>query len=140
MWFLFFYFHYFNLCLRYPKLETIELKDRHLLYRRALALKRFISLFDDVIQYLLPKWEYTAGTYSCLESIRQLLPLSKKRQMLIENCLRESQSVTPPSMPRIYINRHLAAQHIVDPEFDIDAKNSVFHQVCWTGFYFFFTF
>ena len=49
--------------------------------------------------------------------------------MLIENSLRESQSATPPSMPRIYINRHLASQHIVDPEFDVDAKNSVFNQV-----------
>jgi len=114
---------------RYPKLETIELKDRKLLYYRALALNRFIVLFDNVIQFLLPTWEYTAGTYKCIEQIRQLLPLSKKRQALIENCLRDSQSTAPSIIPKIYINRHLAAEHIVEPSVDPDAKNSVFHQL-----------
>ena len=88
-----------------------------------------MALFDSVIQYLLPSWEYTAGTYSSLETIRQLLPLSRRRQGLIENCLRESQGATPSTMARIYINRHLAAEHLVDPSLDPEAKNSIFNQV-----------
>lgn len=105
------------------------MKDRDLLYRRAKALNRFMGLFDNVIQYLLPSWEYTAGTYSSLETIRQLLPLSRRRQGLIENCLRESQGATPSTMARIFINRHLAAEHLVDPSVDPEAKNSIFNQV-----------
>eukprot|EP00111_Clytia_hemisphaerica_P002437 TCONS_00006974-protein len=63
--------------MRYPKLESVDVKNRDLLYNRSRALNRFMTLFDSVIQYLLPSWEYTAGTYSCLEAIRQLLPLSR---------------------------------------------------------------
>lgn len=115
--------------IRYPKLESIDLKDRDMLYRRAQALNRFISLFDSVIQYLLPSWEYTAGTYSCLEAVRQLLPLSRRRHGLIENCLGESQGATPSTMARIFVNRHLAAEHLVDPSLDPEAKNSIFNQL-----------
>ena len=40
-------------------------------------------------------------------------------------------------MPKLYINRRLAAEHTADPSQDPDAKRSVFHQVrslgrdCW---------
>ncbi|XP_065673833.1 E3 ubiquitin-protein ligase HECTD3 isoform X2 [Hydra vulgaris] len=114
---------------RYPKLQSIEVGNRSCLYYRAQVLNRFISLFDSVIQYLLPLWEYTVGTYKCLEEIRQLLPLSKKRQGLIENCLRETEGAAPSTIPKIYINRHLAAQQLVDPTFDPDGKSSIFNQL-----------
>ncbi|XP_057298971.1 E3 ubiquitin-protein ligase HECTD3-like [Hydractinia symbiolongicarpus] len=112
---------------RYPKLESVV--DRELLYRRAQALTRFMILFDSVILYLLPTWGYTAGTYSCLEAMRQFFPLSRRRQGLILNCLRESVGATSPNMPKIYINRHIAAEHLVDPLGDPDAKNSIFNQL-----------
>ena len=114
---------------RYPKLASIALKDRELLYRRALAMQRFMTLFDSVIQYLLPTWEFTVGTYKCLEAIRQLLPLSRKRPGLIENCLKESQGTAPASPPKICVNRHMAAQHLVDPTLDPEAKDAFFNQL-----------
>ena len=114
---------------RYPKLSSIVVQDRELLYRRALAMSRFMAIFDSVIQYLLPTWEFTAGTYKCLEAIRQLLPLSKKRPGLIENCLKESQGAAPTNAPKICVNRHMAAQHLVDPISDCDAKNAIFNQL-----------
>lgn len=114
---------------RYPKLSSITVTDRELLYRRALAISRFMALFDGVIQYLLPTWEFTAGTYICLEAIRQLLPLSRKRPGLIENCLKESQGPAPTNAPKICVNRHMAAQHLVDPTSDSDAKYAIFNQL-----------
>ena len=53
----------------------------------------------------------------------------RRRQGLIENCLRESQGATPSTMARIFVNRHLAAEHLVDPTHDPEAKNSIFNQV-----------
>ena len=57
------------------------------------------------------------------------LLIFRRRQGLIENCLRESQGATPSTMARIFVNRHLAAEHLVDPTHDPEAKNSIFNQV-----------
>ncbi|XP_065069856.1 E3 ubiquitin-protein ligase HECTD3-like [Rhopilema esculentum] len=111
---------------KYPKLDNV---DRDLLYRRAYCLLRFASVLDSVIHFLLPTWEYTAGTFQSLACMRQLMPLSKKRQGLIDNCLRETQSSGQATVPKIFVNRHQAAEHVVNPSQDPDAKHSIFNQL-----------
>ncbi|XP_070563097.1 E3 ubiquitin-protein ligase HECTD3-like isoform X2 [Ptychodera flava] len=111
---------------RYPKLELIDID---VLYRRALALQRFIKLVDSVIEYIVPAWEFSIGSFSTLEVVRQLLPLSKKRVPLIETFLRESETSKPSRMPKLYINRRTAAEHKSNPSLDIDCKNAIFTQI-----------
>jgi len=111
---------------RYPKLDSI---DRDLLYNRGKCLLRFAALFDSVVHFLFPTWEYTAGTFQCLECTRQLMPLSKKRIGLIENCLRETQSCGLANIPKIFLNRHKAAEHLVNPSKDPEAKHAIFNQL-----------
>ncbi|XP_048588290.1 E3 ubiquitin-protein ligase HECTD3-like isoform X2 [Nematostella vectensis] len=111
---------------RFPKLDAV---DTILLYHRAKALLRFVELLDSVIHYLLPSWNYTAGSFKDLEAIRQLLPLSRYRGNLIEKFLKESQTCSPEKMPKLFINRRLAAEHRADPSQDPDAKYSMFHQL-----------
>eukprot|EP00794_Sanderia_malayensis_P008206 gene8206-9086_t len=111
---------------RFPKLDGM---DGDLLYKRALCLLRFASLLDSVVHFLLPQWEYTAGTFQSLECIRPLMPLSKKRTGLIDNCLRETQSSGHSNVARIFVNRHAAAEHVVNPSKDPDAKHAIFNQI-----------
>lgn len=112
--------------IRFPKLDAV---DPALLYRRAQALLRFIELLDSVLHYLLPSWNYSAGSFKDLEAIRQLLPLSKHRTLLIEKVIRESQSSSPAHMPKLFINRRSAAEHRADPTQDPDAKHSILNQL-----------
>lgn len=112
--------------IRFPKLDAV---DPALLYRRAQALLRFTELLDSVLHYLLPSWHYSAGSFKDLEAIRQLLPLSKHRTMLIEKVIRESQSSSPAHMPKLFINRRSAAEHRADPTQDPDAKHSILNQL-----------
>lgn len=112
--------------IRFPKLDAV---DPALLYRRAQALLRFTELLDSVLHYLLPSWNYSAGSFKDLEAIRQLLPLSKHRTMLIDKVIRESQSCSPAHMPKLFINRRSAAEHRADPTHDPDAKRSIFNQL-----------
>ncbi|CAG2194091.1 HECTD3 [Mytilus edulis] len=72
---------------RFPKLESYTSEQ---LYRRSILIQRFISILDNVLKYLVPSWKYSVGSYSSLEFIRQLLPLSKKRMHLIETFVKES--------------------------------------------------
>ncbi|CAC5385514.1 HECTD3 [Mytilus coruscus] len=72
---------------RFPKLESYTSEQ---LYRRSIVIQRFISILDNVLKYLVPSWKYSVGSYSSLEFIRQLLPLSKKRMHLIETFVKES--------------------------------------------------
>ncbi|XP_078574979.1 E3 ubiquitin-protein ligase HECTD3-like isoform X1 [Branchiostoma floridae x Branchiostoma japonicum] len=111
---------------RYPRLETV---DPEKLYRRSLALYRFVSLLDSVMHYMVPKWEFSLGSLNCLEEVKQLLPLSKKRMGLIEMCLKESESPRPSSMPKLYINRRTATEHRTDPTKDPECKHAIFTQI-----------
>ncbi|XP_077981106.1 E3 ubiquitin-protein ligase HECTD3-like isoform X2 [Glandiceps talaboti] len=111
---------------RYPKLELIDID---VLYRRTLALQRFIKLVDSVIEYIVPAWEFSIGSFSTLEVVRQLLPLSKKRTPLIETFLRESETSKPDRMPKLYINRRTAAEHKTNPSLDPECKNTIFKQI-----------
>ncbi|KAK3585008.1 hypothetical protein CHS0354_024922 [Potamilus streckersoni] len=111
--------------IRYPKLETYSPDE---LYRRSTVLQRFMTIVDSVLQYVVPTWEYSTGSYSSLEYVRQLLPLSKKRLTLIETFLKETSS-EPPEMPKLYINRRAAMEHRCDPTQDPECKNSIFMQI-----------
>lgn len=111
---------------RYPKIEAYSAT---VLYHRALALQRFTALLDSVLPLMVPAWQHTVGSYGSLEVIRQLLPLSKKRLTLIETFLRETETPKPARMPKLYINRHAAAEHRADPGADPDYKHAVFTQI-----------
>lgn len=112
---------------RFPKLECV---DGNLLYNRAKSLLRFIALLDSVLHFILPIWNFTAGSYRSLETIRQLLPLSRRRVTLIDRFLKESQScVTVSRMPKVVINRHAAAEHRENPSQDPNGRSSIFNQL-----------
>ncbi|KAK2156588.1 hypothetical protein LSH36_209g02031 [Paralvinella palmiformis] len=111
---------------RFPKLETY---DANILYRRALVLQRFVSLIDSVLPYIVPTWEYSIGSVTSVKLVRQLLPMSKKRNSLIDRFLKESESGQHLSIKRLFINRLSAAEHRADPSQDPLCKNSVFCQV-----------
>lgn len=111
---------------RYPKLESYS-PDQ--LYRRSQILQRFVVILDSVLQFIAPAWEYSVGSYSSLEHIRQLLPLSKKRLILIEMFLKESCLERPSEMPKLFINRRAAMEHRCDPSLDHEYKHSIFYQI-----------
>ncbi|XP_014679289.1 PREDICTED: E3 ubiquitin-protein ligase HECTD3-like, partial [Priapulus caudatus] len=111
---------------RYPKLENA---DTEMLYRRALALQRFITLMDSVLHYIVPQWQYSVGTFKFTEVVRQILPLSKKRLSLIETFLRDTESSVPSDIPKLYVNRCTAAEHHADPSSDPECKRSIFIQI-----------
>ncbi|XP_071166194.1 E3 ubiquitin-protein ligase HECTD3-like isoform X2 [Mytilus edulis] len=111
---------------RFPKLESYTSEQ---LYRRSILIQRFISILDNVLKYLVPSWKYSVGSYSSLEFIRQLLPLSKKRMHLIETFVKESATERPSDTPKLYINRRAAMEHRCEPGNDPDFKNSIFSQI-----------
>ena len=37
---------------------------------------RFAALFDSVVHFLFPTWEYTAGTFQCLEVWKKFFVLA----------------------------------------------------------------
>ncbi|XP_053105548.1 E3 ubiquitin-protein ligase HECTD3 isoform X2 [Hemicordylus capensis] len=111
---------------RYPRLEGT---DPDVLYRRAVVIQRFIKILDSVLHHLVPAWDYTLGTFSQLKHIKQFLLLSKRRTVLITQCLKDSETSKPNFMPRLYINRRLAMEHRDNPALDPSCKNTVFTQV-----------
>ncbi|XP_058031226.1 E3 ubiquitin-protein ligase HECTD3 [Ahaetulla prasina] len=111
---------------RYPRLEG---RDPDVLYWRAVILQRFIKILDSVLHHLVPAWDYTLGTFNELKHIKQFLLLSKRRTMLISQCLKDSETSKPNFMPRLYINRRLAMEHRDNPALDPTCKNTVFTQV-----------
>lgn len=74
-----------------------------------------IALFESIV---IP-WQH----------IKQFLLLSKRRTMLISQCLKDSETSKPNFMPRLYINRRLAMEHRDNPALDPSCKNTVFTQV-----------
>ncbi|XP_046882909.1 E3 ubiquitin-protein ligase HECTD3-like [Hypomesus transpacificus] len=111
---------------RYPRLEGTP---ADVLYRRALIIQRFISLLDSLLPHLVPAWDYSLGTFNQIKNIKQYLLLSKRRSALITQCLKDSETSNPTSMPCLYINRRLAAEHKDNPSLDPSCKKAVFTQV-----------
>ncbi|PIK42263.1 putative E3 ubiquitin-protein ligase HECTD3 [Apostichopus japonicus] len=112
---------------RYPRLEAFN-QDQ--LYHRALVLLRFSKLLDSVIHFIVPVWEYSLGSFrSCLDMVRQFLPLSKKRISLIQHFLTQSEAGKPDHLPKLFINRRAASEHRQEPNKDPTGKNTIFTQV-----------
>ncbi|CAI9732140.1 E3 ubiquitin-protein ligase HECTD3-like isoform X2 [Octopus vulgaris] len=111
---------------RYPRLEAYTPDE---LYYRSIALQRFISLLDSVLSYIVPKWSHQYKSTLDLESIRQLLPLSQMRPLMVETFLRETVKERPLDVRILFINRRAATEHRADPQKDSTCKNTVFMQV-----------
>ena len=110
---------------RYPKLQPFEPNQ---LFYRGLVLKRLTYLLDQDLTYLLPRSKLGSNTLDGVTAIRQLWPLSRKRNGIIQHMLSETTS-SSPSMPVFYINRMAAKQHCEDPTQDPEGKKTVFNQV-----------
>ncbi|XP_041372732.1 E3 ubiquitin-protein ligase HECTD3-like isoform X2 [Gigantopelta aegis] len=110
---------------RYPILEGYS-PDQ--LYRRSIVLQRFITILDSVLNLMVPSWQYSVGSYKCLEIIRQFLRMSKKKQSLIDIFLKATVS-EPPEKPIVYVNRRSAMEHRCNPSLDPQCKQSVFIQL-----------
>ncbi|KAM9322367.1 E3 ubiquitin-protein ligase HECTD3-like [Pholidichthys leucotaenia] len=111
---------------RFPRLQGTS---PDVLYRRMLVVQRFMSLLDNVLAHLVPAWDYSLGTFNQIKTIKQFLLLSKCRSALITQCLKDSETIKPNSMPQLYINRRLAMEHRDNPSLDPSCKNAVFNQV-----------
>ncbi|NXT37497.1 HECD3 ligase, partial [Pelecanoides urinatrix] len=61
--------------------------------------------------------------------MRPFLLLSKQSRALIAHCLQSSESSPPHTLPKLYINRHLAWEHRANPALDPSCRNTVFTQV-----------
>ncbi|CAG5132434.1 unnamed protein product, partial [Candidula unifasciata] len=118
---------------RYPLLQSYS---PSVIYKRSIVLQRFTWLLDSVIQYLIPSWQSSIEgcghvenqSLTSLESIRQLLPLLKKRLALIDTLLKGSAS-DPSDRKVVYINRHAALAHRANPSASADFSNTVFMQL-----------
>jgi E3 ubiquitin-protein ligase HECTD3 len=111
---------------RYPKLQPFEPKQ---LFRRGLILKRIAYLLDIDHNYLLPRSQLTTTSkLDLVQVIRQLWPLCKKRNGLIQQLLSDS-ATSPPSRPTVYINRMAAKEHLEDPSKDPESKKTIFNQL-----------
>ncbi|XP_059677927.1 E3 ubiquitin-protein ligase HECTD3-like [Gavia stellata] len=111
---------------RYPLLEGV---DADVLYRRATLIQRFVQLLDSVLHYLIPLSEDSIGTFNALRSMKPFLLLSKQSAALITHCLQSSETTPPHTLPKLYINRHLAREHRVNPALDPSCRNTVFTQL-----------
>jgi E3 ubiquitin-protein ligase HECTD3 len=110
---------------RFPKLENFDQED---IYRRALILERMMKLLDSVLVYIMPLWDYSAGSYASLDVIKQLLPLSQKRMQLVDQFLGKTE-MNVGQIPKVYINRRSAMEHREDPSADPEYHHSVFAQL-----------
>ena len=110
---------------RYPKLQPFTSKQ---LFQRGLVLKRLAYLLNTDLTYLLPRPKLTAGVLESVGSIRQLWPLSAKRNVVIQELLSASTS-NSPSRPTVYINRMAAKEHRDDPSKDPECKSTNFNQL-----------
>uniref|UniRef100_A0A663EIT1 E3 ubiquitin-protein ligase HECTD3-like n=1 Tax=Aquila chrysaetos chrysaetos TaxID=223781 RepID=A0A663EIT1_AQUCH len=108
---------------RYPLLEGV---NTDVLYRRAVVIQRFVQLLDSVLCYLIPLSEDSVGTFN---SMKPFLLLSKQSTALITHCLQSSESTPPHTLPKLYINRHLAREHRANPALDPSCRNTVFTQL-----------
>ena len=113
---------------RYPKLQGFTPRQ---LFSRALVLSRVAFLLDTDLTFLLPAWE-SDGVRSkvgeAISAIRQLWPLSRRRNALIEDMLSIS-ATSPPSRPTVYIDRMAAKRHAENPSEDREGKRSLLVQL-----------
>ena len=113
---------------RYPKLQGFNTTQ---LFNRALVLSRLAFLLDQDLTFLLPGWE-PVGTRSeitkAVSAIRQLWPMSRKRNVLIEDLL-STTATTPPEPPTVYIDRMAARRHKENPGEEKEGKKTVFVQL-----------
>lgn len=110
---------------RYPKLQPFEPKQ---LFHRGLLLKRVAYLLDIDHNYLLPRTQVNQRKLDLVQVVRQLWPLCKKRNSLIQQLLADSIS-SPPNRPTIYINRMSAKEHLENPSKDPECKKTIFCQL-----------
>lgn len=88
----------------HPLLSNI---DPEILYHRALLLKRIVELFDSVLVYLVPTWEYSVGSFGFLPILQMLIPMSEKRTTLVNAILKQTEE-TRGSSVSLVIRRPLA--------------------------------
>ena len=105
---------------RWPELQPFT---QHQLFYRAYVLKRIAELIDRDLTYLLPQWSYSASSLDAITVVRQLWPLCKARNVIIEQMLQDTVSSAPSSMPVLFINRIAAKQQ------QGDSEKTVFTQV-----------
>ncbi len=115
----------------YPKLQPFSPTQ---LLLRGLVLKRLAHVLDQDLCYLLPQWQPSKSvgsdnsSLSAVSTIRQLWPLSRKRNGIVQQLL--SDTTTPsPDRPVIFINRIAAKEHKEDPSKDNECKKTVFCQL-----------
>ncbi|XP_053929593.1 E3 ubiquitin-protein ligase HECTD3 [Cuculus canorus] len=111
---------------RYPLLKGV---DADMLYRRAVLIQRFVHLLESVLHYLIPLTEDSTSTFNTLRSMKPFLLLSKHSTAIMAHCLRSSESTAPQTLPKLYINRHLAREHRNNPALDPSGRNTVFTQL-----------
>ena len=119
---------------RYPKLQGFKPNQ---LFLRALVLSRLAFLLDLDITYLLPGWNHgnsalapttSSDIVNAVSAIRQLWPLSRRRNALIQDML-SATSTSIPSRPTVYIDRMAARRHQEDPSQDREGNKTVFMQL-----------
>ena len=93
---------------RWPKLQPFTPQQ---LFYRAVVLKRIASLIDRDLTYLLPQWKYSSGSLDAISVIRQLWPLCKARNAIIDQMMQDTVSNAPSTQPVLFINRIAAKQN-----------------------------
>lgn len=114
----------------YPKLQPFNSKQ---LFYRSLVLKRLAHLLDQDLCYVLPQWQPSqsgenGSPLSAISVIRQLWPLSLKRNAIIQQLLSDTTS-TSPERPVFFINRMAAKEHREEPTKDRECKKTIFCQI-----------
>lgn len=114
----------------YPKLQALEPKQ--LLYR-GLVLKRAAYLLDRDLPYVLPHWQPShapdeSSLSDTVSTIRQLWPLSGKRDAIIRQLLGDT-ATSAPSRPIFRVNRIAANEHRENPQADPSGRKTVFCQI-----------
>lgn len=115
---------------RYPKLQGFK-PDQ--LFHRGLVLSRLAFLLDQDLTYVLPSWDggregARSDVTEAVSAIRQLWPLSQRRNALINDMLSIT-ATSPPSRPTVYIDRMAARRHQENPSEDKEGKRTVFVQL-----------
>lgn len=100
------------------------------LCQRSIAIYRFVDLFEEVMPYVLPSWEYSNGSFSDFQSVKNLLALSSERNMFIDSALTRNLPLsTTNTTAHITVDRTAALRHRKNPQADPHYRNSVVAQV-----------
>ena len=115
---------------RCPKLQGFEAGQ---LFHRGLVLSRLAYILDQDLTYLLPSWEVglegaRSEVTEAVSAIRQLWPMSRRRNALINDML-SATATSAPSRPTVYIDRMSAKRHQENPSEDKEGKRTVFIQL-----------